>query len=595
MIYIFGTLLWESSVVIGTGLWAGLVMERLLGKDFTREIGLGGIAVLGIIVLGSVVVLVNFVAPVGNAFSMIVAALALSAYWFGRRTLGTALRSFYRGAIIVGLLLLVTMCTAAAINDHFLNHFDTGLYHLQTVLMHVDRPILIGAANIHQRFGTNSFLYAVAAAFYYPVIGIGGSVLVNGVITIAICGALLETLLNRKATLFDLAPMFFAIWVLARALNRSALMVGAGSPNTEWPGLLFSSYIVVLALEVIGAAALQPDRDGFYAARLFMISIGAAFAITIKVSQLWTFPIAAAITLWALLPSAKIPWTFRTIAISIACAATIGLIWVIHGLLLSGCVVYLATASCVPSFPWTVPFAIADNDMRWMKAWGRIPGSLPDQVLNTWAWLPQWTAGMLKARFIQWMGWALFAVAVLLLLRLLMAQHIITLFERYSRSQRAIFLLLLGALASGLALWFFVSPLLRYGEGPIYLFMGLLLTAVLPTPSHWKIDLPEAKVWGYPASTLLRPAVLVPLFVSIYCVQNLQNSYRRFFVTSWPSIPEARVESHRTSEGFEYSVALEQQSCWAAAWPCAPAVISGGHYYKIFLWQVLERPDPSTR
>lgn len=579
--------LFAALVCLGFGLFALRLLERLR-PGLSRGVTIGDLGILGYAVLGIIATVANVFMPLAG---VVAGATCL---------LGIGMLAAWRGDLLrrgqafgwsgpATLLMLATACffLGAMIPGSTQAHYDTGLYHLQAVRLAMEYPLILGAGNIHMRFGYNSSLFPTAAMLSGGVFGMAGAITINAVLTTFVSLGVLQ----RAGAEGDGRALRSSVFGLLAAglvvFTPLVLLKGwSGTPNTDVSSGLLVLYAFHLALRLSDLDGWQdaaPERG----ALAVLLAAVAALAVTIKLSAL---PVALLLVL-VLMAWRRGRIAGRDVGVAIAVALVIGLPWLLRGIATSGCLAYPEPASCLP-VPWRTAEALARSDIDWMRAWARRPETLPEIVLADWSWFPDWLASLprepMRGTFV-----VLAAIAALLLAARLAVRRLVTAAALPPAPRRADIALLMGVAFAGIAFWFFSAPLVRYGQ--TWIALPLLLVIAQCAPAGWARDGGAAAVPAAALAMLARPRLRggIILLLTVGALYSLatERPRSRLLDTGYARMPEVAVVQRAVLAGIPVHMPQQGNQCWDAPRLCTP------HFQDRlaaarFLWTWIVR-DPS--
>jgi hypothetical protein len=549
----------------------GRLLLALLGRvapGIGEGLTLGDRGLLGMLGLGALAMAVNLVLPltawVGGVILLVGAAGLLPGLpW---RAAAPPWPLLARATLVL-LLAIAARCAIWA-SGGLDGHYDTGLYHLQAIALAREEPAILGAANIHMRFGYNAMLFPLVAA-----LAAGGSVLaaaatVNVIFLAWIILAVGERLIRPGAMDRGLSWVFGAA-LLFILLDWQELRWGsAGTPNTDFTPRLLLPYAVLLALALVehpSGGAAMPGRTPQGADRApgdaLMLAVAVLLAVTLKLSNLPALLLLAL----PLLAWQRGVLGWRVILAGAGLGLAIGLPWLARGVMTSGCLAYPVEASCLP-VPWRIDPAVALDDVRWMRSWARLPAIHPDIVLADQRWLGPWLGALPREPVMQRIPQLLLAVGALGLLRLAWP-GLPTARQRLTPRQHAELGLVMAIALAGTAFWFLGAPLIRYGIGWLLLPPLILLAALAP----W----PHVETRAGPAD---RPWAPLVVLIALLAVQNALWPTRKMTqetLTAMPAPPVVAVEPLGSIAGFPLTRPRSGDQCWNTPLICTPTPAAG--------------------
>lgn len=458
----------------------------------------------------------------------------------------------------VALLSLVALVwvTVAAMAIGPDRQYDTGLYHLQSVRWAQAYAVVPGLANVDGRFGTNSSFFLFAALT--DAIRIHGSTLrlASGLMFLPV---IVQGILRVHAAVMGRNKMdsvgWFQTLLVPVTLVQARQYASAMSPD----GVVFLLTVVVSAelLRIFCIERKSHDEnlsESELDYRVFGMILLTAIAVTVKVSiaifamgsvalavwKWWTPPAASSTSVAAPGSSARVARLVRMFLPAIIAAV----LWIAHGVVLSG---YIAYPSTIGSFPvdWRTPASVIRSDADWIFAWARSPGMEPRAVLTNRDWIPRWLAAITRDRDVLGAAFAL-AIGVALAFA-----------SRRQRSRLAnpgaghAYIVLLPSVCF-MAFWLFTAPAVRFAIGPIWVIgIGVLALSVA---AYGNRPLNDLRIRN------LLPAGL-GLMLAASCAVALSETGR-------PASPP-RVRPIATPSGLSVYLPVSGDRCGDAPLPCS--------------------------
>ena len=236
-------------VTLGFGSATLSLVERWSGS-IKGDPNFGDVGLAGLIVLAVIGTALNF----GMALSPTVAGtIAVSGLILFLRGIAVASRrcaavSFK--SVVIGTSLLVSLSVIVADHTYAASqHYDSGLYHLQSIIQITESPVVLGIANLHMRFGYNSLWFVDAAILTIPGFGLAGAYLPNPLLMIFVVLATVQRVQMALKTPGCFRSALFGLAALLVFLNSYFLIkFSLGSPNTDVPSNLLIIYAAFLSL-----------------------------------------------------------------------------------------------------------------------------------------------------------------------------------------------------------------------------------------------------------------------------------------------------------------------------------------------------------
>ncbi len=417
----------------------------------------------------------------------------------------------------IWLLYIALFLVIAYGTSHGIMHYDTGLYHAQSIRFIEEFGVIRGLANLHSRLGYNSAFFAFSALYSFAFVN-GTSLHVgNGFFALLLAFSCLDIkhILRCGRPVPTDIVRFVGIYYLFNVFKELV----APAPDIALCCYLLCLLILWVDLDV------RRERQAFPYA---MLAVGACFAVTIKLSSALMVLLLIKPVIQILAESVQNrhgqkkeeegnekrrhpdPVAYQRLAALAGLVLVTVLPWLIRNALISGWVLFPSAFPDLIPAAWKVPVDLVQGDAAYIRAfaWGF---STPEEEM---------LAGTFAARFRHWLS-AQSSVSKLILLAdlcaligylILLVRYTVTAvrnkkeqpsaadgkatvisISRLYRLKDGDFLLLTGVLLAAFLFWFLEAPLIRYGFffvwTPCTLFFGRLFLQALDR-------LPEEKVTG---------------------------------------------------------------------------------------------------
>lgn len=416
------------------------------------------------------------------------------------------------------------------------SHYDTGLYHLQSVTWASSFPIVPGLANLHDRFGFNSTFHLFAALCQALPGDIPASRVANPALFLAALGLLVglatDNAIPRALRVFSL----LAIGPLVAQVPRSYFYGLAA----EFAVFAMQSIIMTLLFLVWGrrVATASPRYP------MFVLPALCAVAITLKLSAAG-FAVASVAACIACafhqVRSGERPATTGPLRLGLAVAGLTIALWMVRGIILSGYPMYPVAALSAP-VEWRVPPALVIDMNHWIQSWARTPQSHWANVLGNNSWVAPWmqrNGGELTLPVLIATTGLLLGVSALL---------------RDRRMPSVRLLAILAPPVIALPVWFFTAPDIRFAAGPIWLAATAILalgwTAVT---RHRRSSALHTIEWAFAAA----------LVIAIGGMPRIQ-------APGIPPYPAPEIHPQLAADGTVIGYPAPGGHCWDTAIPCTP-------------------------
>lgn len=409
---------------------------------------------------------------VGLLANLILCAVCVVILWCDRKALVGMMQTLWghikrkksgkRGRMLVILFLFLLFAYGTS---RGIIHYDTGLYHAQSIRWLEEYGLVKGLGNLHCRLAYNSSSFALSAMYSMSFLGGQSYHCCAGFlayILAKICLEIWDSLRYGKLRISDFARVM-CIYYLVIIFDEMI------SPASDYFMVLLAFYIVIRWLDLLesGEKAIVP-----YA----LLCILGVFLMTVKLS-------AALILLLVIYPAYYLlkEKRWREIALYLILGIVTALPYFIRNVLISGWLVYPFTGFDFFPVPWKIPKGTADYDAKEIQVWGRgyTDVTLFDRPIGEW--LPEWFRSLAGSDKLLVLAagvsvCVLFVYAIGMLCRLLWGRkHGGT--GATTAKQRQVFLVQCTVSASFL-FWLGTSPLIRYGCVYVYLTSAVILGGI---------------------------------------------------------------------------------------------------------------------
>ncbi len=398
---------------------------------------------------------------VGLTANIILCMVCLVTAWSLRHRIGSMLqelrkhiqdnRSGERGRMlgILFLFLLFAYGTSRGVI-----HYDTGLYHAQSIRWIEEYGVVKGLGNLHCRLAYNSSSFALSALYsmafaggrsYHCAAGFVAWILAK-VCIMEITGSLRQ----GRLRISDFARVM-GIYYLVIIFDEMV------SPASDYFMVLLAFYIVIRFLEL----AEQETKEIIPYALLCVLGV---FLVTVKLS-------AALILLLVIYPTCRLlrDRRWKETAVCLLLGAVTALPYLIRNVLLSGWLVYPFTQIDLFNAAWKIPKGVADYDAKEIQVWGRGYTDVTRYDLSMKEWMPDWFRALAGSDRLL-VATAVVSLAVLCIYGFGMLCG-------WWRRRWAV-LIVQATVACSFLFWLCTSPLIRYGCVYVYLLPAVVFGTV---------------------------------------------------------------------------------------------------------------------
>lgn len=323
-------------------------------------------------------------------------------------------------------------------------HYDTGLYHAQSIRWIEEYGVVRGLGNLHCRLAYNSSSFSLSALFSFSFLGTQSYHCVAGFLAFLLAKVCSE--IGKKLLLSNFVRIV-CIYYLFSIFN------GMISPTSDYFMVLTVFYIVIRYLDL-----LESKEESWipYAC----LSLVAVYTISLKLS-------AALIILLAIKPAVmlikerNLRGVFSFLGLGILIIAP----YLIRNVIISGWLVYPFTSIDLFAVDWKIPAGIAEYDAREIQVWGRGIHEVGRYEEPITIWFPEWLGGLRRIEQL-FIFTAIFAVFIWILVGLYLLYK--------KKKDMYEWLLLATTVNVSFIFWLFSAPLFRYGC--VYVWLAAVVT-----------------------------------------------------------------------------------------------------------------------
>lgn len=345
-------------------------------------------------------------------------------------------------------------------------HYDTSLYHAQSIRWIEEYGVIPGLGNLHSRLAYNSASFCLSALYSMAFLGGQSFHCCAGFLAFLlflVCGEAVRRDRVKKPMLSDFARIMAAYYLL----NIFDEMI---SPASDYFMVLLVFFIVIRWLELLE----REERSYLSYALLCLMCV---LVVSVKLS-------GALILLLVLKPAVQMIKEKR--GREIVKFLLLGLFtiapFLIRNVILSGWLVYPFTAIDLFDVDFKIPKGMADYDAKEIQVWGRGFTDVARYDDPLTVWLPEWITGLHGTDKV---FLALAVSGVLLLL----AFFIYAVIKK--RKDMVDYLHIAMTLVACFLFWLLSAPLIRYGCVFLWLAAaitwGYLYLKLSPHTDHFRL------------------------------------------------------------------------------------------------------------
>lgn len=381
-----------------------------------------------------------------------------------------------------------------------MSHYDTGLYHAQSIRWIEEYGVVKGLGNLHCRLAYNSSSFALSAIYSMSFLGGQSYHCAAGWLAFllaAFCLRIGKSLRTGQLRAGDFARLM-CVYYLVNIFDEMI------SPASDYFMVLVAFYLVIkwLDLSESGEPTILPYG---------LLCVLGVFLMTVKLS-------AALILLFTVYPACRLVREKRwaETGIYLGLGILTALPFFIRNVVISGWLVYPFTQIDLFDVVWKIPKGLADYDAREIQVWGRGYTDVTLFDMPVWEWMPGWFRTLAGSDKVLVLG---AAAAVLALLaeaayltwrwyreRRTAAGGVPVVPDLAGSRDSAIFPALFAAqatVAASFLFWLCTSPLIRYGCVWVYLTAAVVFGGIFESGGGLRWRSAAGRVMSVAAALLL--------------------------------------------------------------------------------------------
>lgn len=454
------TVLLNWCYILFTAFCLGYSISRLTEKYLSCRIrGLDSVLMAGILAATVYAQFFSIFCKVGLAANLVLVGGSGMILLLCRKTL---LRDLKAWAADCGKLRLLVAAGLFLLWGYFTSrgyiHYDSDLYHAQSIRWIEEYGVVKGLGNLHERFAYNSASFALSALYSMKFL----------------LGKSLHTLSGFFAFLLSLTAMdVTAAWRRKKLLLSDYARIAAiyylttiwdevVSPASDYSIMCMIFFIVI---KWLGELERQRETKEENCAPYALLCVAGVYALTLKLT-------AGLILLLLIKPAYLLlrDRRFKEIGIYLGTGLLVAAPWVIRTVLISGWLVYPFPALDLFSFDWKMSAEVAQVDAAQIKTWARGLYDAAKIGVPFSEWFPAWFLRELTVTEKLLIGADLAGCVFTAVCALAALVRRVVLHEKQPRKDE---LLVLGTLCCSYLFWQLSAPMVRYGYAYILLVAAL--------------------------------------------------------------------------------------------------------------------------
>tara|TARA_B100000674_G_scaffold498771_1_gene539278 strand:+ start:4799 stop:6463 length:1665 start_codon:yes stop_codon:yes gene_type:complete len=470
--------------------------------------------ILGVILFGNILFIVNFIFPIGNNF-LIFLVFSIQLLNFMKKfnfNIENDFKYFIFTYIFINLILLIT-----SFNISF--HYDAGFYHLNHQNWLRNSNIIFGFVNIYWPYGIGSIYEYISAALWFDRTFILLH-FVNLIFIWFFYSFLTYNLIKSKISFYKYSSLFILIFAILDNFgvdggrNGYIYIQGVGKQDITL-GILF----YVLSIFLINLIS----KTRFDKNELYFLLITSLFLFQIKVSSVIIFFLL--IIYIVKVKQNNLQSYFELIKLS-SPFIVIGLLWILKTYITTGCFIFPLTITCINNFEW---YLIGSTE-----AFEYITTSFSNSYIigqSFLIWVETLLSYQIKRTVILNF---IYSVCFLVVLK-------VVFFKRYKYSRQTLLFSTLFAILN-------ITYLIFFGPEPRYFIgTGLFIVSII------SFNISDIRL------KLSNNFLYLIIFLALFSLPRL-DSYKSFNLSSIPTVPLQTTEYLNIDELWVYP--KEGDKCW---------------------------------
>ena len=393
------------------------------------------------------------VGMLANIILVVVCALILLFCW---KYINSTVKAWIKdtSAVQKVILLLLVLAWSYFTSRGYI-HYDSDLYHAQSIRWMEEYGIVPGLGNLHERFAYNSSFFALSALYSLKFL-LGYSMhAMSGLVAMILSITCLPIMNSWKRKSFSLADFarVGAIYYLTTITNEVV------SPASDYAVMCIIFFIVIKWLDAL-------EKNVKEIAPYALLCVVGVYALTLKLT-------AGLILLLLIKPAYQLIKEKRVkeIFIYLALGLLVAIPWMARTVIISGWLFYPFTALDLFNFDWEMDGHMINLDAMQIKVWGRALYNVTLIDVPLIGWFPNWFFNTLSTMEKLLIIGDFVAIIITVL-------KVVEIFIKKSWEKLDVLLVLITMICC-YVFWQTSAPLMRYGYAYVLLLVFLVFGWVL--------------------------------------------------------------------------------------------------------------------
>ncbi|MBQ7919092.1 MAG: hypothetical protein IJ324_04000 [Lachnospiraceae bacterium] len=461
MVIVLLNWLYVTVTVFGLGVGVAAFVKKAFGY---RIKNIDSLLMAGLIVTCAYAQFFSLAYKVSLLCNVIMVIVALILLLWNRKPAGEYLSDLWhhttwKRKLVVAVLVLIW----AYFSSRGYIHYDSDLYHAQSIRWLEEYGVVPGLGNLHERFAYNSSSFALNALYSWAFMLPQSLHTMSGYHALVLNIAVLDIakVVKRRRMLVSDFGCVAAIYYLTTITEEVV------SPASDYSIMCVILWIVIHWLRI-----LEEDRekDGLQSIVPYaLLCVVGCYAVTLKLTAGLIL-----IVLWKPATYLIKEKKWKDIGIYICMGLLVVAPWMIRTVVISGWLLYPFSALDIFNFDWEMSKEVVDFDSACVKSWGKAiyDATRADAPIREWFgnWFHATLSGTEK----------LLILADFTCIPVMLVLGIVALLKK-NKELGEYFLVLL-AMAASFLFWLNSAPLMRYGYSHVLLLtfitVGVLLQRI---------------------------------------------------------------------------------------------------------------------
>lgn len=456
--------LYLTLTVFGLGIGATAFVKKYLNYEIKS---MDSVLMAGILCACTYAQFFSLIYKVGLLCNVILLLGISALLLWNRKLAGTYLsRIWHHTTVKRKLVVLVLVLLWAYFSSRGYIHYDSDLYHAQSIRWLEEFGVVPGLANIHERFAYNSASFALNALYSWAFMIPQSLHTVSGYHALLLSLALLDIAkcVKRKRMLVSDFACAAAIYYLTTITEEVV------SPASDYSIMCVIFWIVIRWLRVLERDAEDGALQSItpYA----LLCVVGCYAVTLKLTAGLIL-----IVLWKPASHLIKEKKWKDIGIYIVMGVLVVTPWMLRTVIISGWLLYPFSPLDLFDFDWKLSKEIVDYDSACVKAWGKAIYDASRAEAPMGEWFGNWFSTTLSGTE------KLLILADFAGIAMLPVIGVVALVKK-NKELGEYFLVLLATAASFL-FWLNSAPLMRYGYAYVLLLVFVTAGVII---KWWRIN-----------------------------------------------------------------------------------------------------------